>query len=49
MLQLDCRALIVVAAAWWSVVAHAQAPAPAAARPAQTAAGNAETGKKLWV
>lgn len=31
------------------VSAHAQAPAPAPARPAETAAGNAEAGKKLWV
>ena len=38
-----------IAAAAWSVAAHAQAPAPAAARPTQTVTGNAEAGKKLWV
>ena len=38
---------VIVAAAL--VEAHAQAPAPAPARPAETAAGNAEAGKKLWV
>ena len=28
---------------------RAQAPAPPAARPAETASGNADAGKKLWV
>ena len=36
-------------AAAWSVVSHAQAPAPAAARPPQTVTGSAEAGKKLWI
>jgi ubiquinol-cytochrome c reductase cytochrome c subunit len=38
---------VIVAAAL--VAPRAQAPAPAPARPAETAAGNAEAGKKLWV
>lgn len=38
-----------IAAAAWSVMAHAQAPAPAAAQPTQTVTGSAEAGKKLWV